>query len=110
MDKPKTDFYKRGKTGLQAKCKTCQNTNRKKYYKPHTSIRLALDISQEEVDEVLSIGQCQACGTTDRKLCIDHDHRTNKVRGLLCHNCNTALGLVGDNLSTLENLITYLKT
>jgi len=40
---------------------------------------------------------------------IDHCHSTNKVRGVLCNNCNTALGLVGDNISTLTNAVKYLQ-
>ena len=43
-------------------------------------------------------------------LVVDHNHKTNKVRGLLCHNCNRALGLLQDNTETLENAINYLKS
>ena len=42
--------------------------------------------------------------------CIDHCHITNKVRGVLCNNCNTALGLVKDNRQTLLNMLQYLDT
>jgi hypothetical protein len=42
-------------------------------------------------------------------LCVDHDHNTGKVRGLLCLNCNMVLGLVYDNTQTLLNLVAYLK-
>ena len=112
VELPLSDFYKRtyssGKTGTQHNCKSCQNKNRNKYYKPHASIKYTLDLSWEEVEEITSPGKCEACGSTNR-LCIDHDHKTNKPRGLLCHNCNTALGLVGDNLEILSNLIAYLK-
>lgn len=44
-----------------------------------------------------------------KRFAIDHDHKTGKVRGLLCHKCNTALGLVGDDIETLENMMKYLK-
>ena len=112
-DKPLTEFHKRtyksGKEGLQHNCKTCATLLRKKYYKPHSKIKYQLGLSWDQVTEITSPGKCAACGSTDR-LCIDHDHQTNEVRGLLCHNCNTALGLVGDNLDTLSNLITYLRT
>ena len=43
-------------------------------------------------------------------LVVDHNHKTNKVRGLLCHNCNRALGLLQDNTETLESAINYLKS
>lgn len=40
---------------------------------------------------------------------IDHDHTTGKVRGLVHGNCNTVLGFVKDNPTTLENLAKYLR-
>lgn len=47
-------------------------------------------------------------GRYDR-LHIDHDHKTGKVRGLLCHNCNTGLGVFRDKKISLENAIRYLE-
>ena len=44
-----------------------------------------------------------------RELAIDHDHRTGKVRGLLCHRCNKALGEFRDDISLLQSAINYLK-
>ena len=41
--------------------------------------------------------------------CIDHCHETNKVRGLLCFHCNTALGHVFDKPQILERMVNYLK-
>lgn len=38
----------------------------------------------------------------------DHCHKTNQVRGILCHSCNIALGAVKDNLETLSEMIVYL--
>ena len=42
------------------------------------------------------------------KLVVDHDHETGAVRGILCHNCNRALGLFKDNVSFLQTAIKYL--
>jgi len=112
VEQPYSNFYTRtyssGKIGTQHNCKSCASAVRKKYYKPHSKIKYQLNLSWEEVEEITSPGKCEACGSTSR-LCIDHNHETNKPRGLLCHNCNTAIGLVGDNLETLSNLIEYLK-
>lgn len=53
------------------------------------------------------------CKTTDpgskRGWHTDHDHETGKVRGLLCHHCNVALGNVQDSVDKLQGLIDYLK-
>lgn len=43
------------------------------------------------------------------KLVVDHCHETGAIRGLLCHNCNRALGLLKDDVSRLETSIEYLK-
>ena len=100
--------YKSGNTGLQRNCRECASVVRKRYHKPHTSIRLKLKLSQEEVDKITAPGKCEACGRADRRLCIDHDHDTKKPRGLLCHNCNTALGLLSDNVQEILKLSQYL--
>ena len=43
------------------------------------------------------------------KLVVDHCHTTGTVRGLLCHNCNRALGLLQDNTDSLREAINYLE-
>ena len=42
-------------------------------------------------------------------LSLDHDHETNEIRGLLCDNCNRAIGFLQENLSTIESAIKYLN-
>jgi len=42
-------------------------------------------------------------------MCVDHDHVTLKVRGILCNKCNFAIGQLDDKISLLENAIIYLK-
>ena len=96
--------YKSGKVGLQSKCKSCSTKVRKQYHRPHSSIRYQLGLTQEEVDFITAPGVCQSCGSSSRKLCIDHKHGTKKPRGLLCHNCNTALGLLKDEFTGLDSL------
>lgn len=44
------------------------------------------------------------------RLCIDHCHDSGKVRGLLCHACNTAIGKFEDRIDLLNNAILYLKS
>ncbi len=40
---------------------------------------------------------------------VDHDHETNEVRSILCHNCNVCLGQAHDSISILEAMIVYLR-
>jgi Zn-finger nucleic acid-binding protein len=56
-------------------------------------------------------GVCKTCGGVNatKPLFVDHCHTTGKVRGLLCQNCNWALGCVQDNPEILTALIQYLK-
>lgn len=44
-----------------------------------------------------------------KRLAIDHDHSTGRIRGLLCAKCNSMLGLAQDDVSILENAIKYLR-
>ena len=71
-------------------------------------------ISLEQYDEMLKAqqGVCGICATscdTGMNLAVDHCHDTNKVRGLLCKNCNTALGLLKENVENMNKAINYIK-
>lgn len=52
---------------------------------------------------------CEICGAADRRMHVDHDHETNEYRGVLCSNCNTAIGLAGEKVDTLLGMISYLN-
>ena len=52
---------------------------------------------------------CEICGK-EGNLHVDHNHETGKYRGVLCHGCNTSLGLVNENIMTLIKMIKYIKT
>lgn len=75
-------------------------------------------LSKEKFDEMVDRfdGKCYTCKTNEATN-IDHDHSCcpggrscgKCVRGILCHHCNTALGLVKDSEEILNNLIKYLK-
>lgn len=57
-------------------------------------------------------GACAICRRqeTGKRLAVDHDHTTGVVRGLLCQKCNTALGLLGDDIHLIDAAWTYLCT
>ena len=111
---PDNHFHKRtfksGRVGLQPKCKKCSTEVRRGYYKPHEKTRQKLKITEEQYQELMSAEVCEICGQDfEGKKCIDHCHTMEKVRGVLCNKCNTALGLVGDNVNTLSLMIDYIN-
>jgi hypothetical protein len=71
-------------------------------------------LSLEDYKELYNLqdGKCAICHVDFSLLKnsppIDHDHTTGKVRGLLCSNCNTALGLMKDDMGRLQEAIDYL--
>jgi hypothetical protein len=72
-------------------------------------------ITPEQYDAMLAQqnGLCALCQTPEtdtrnRVLCVDHDHATKKVRGLLCNGCNRGLGFFQDKVTVLQTAIEYL--
>jgi hypothetical protein len=55
--------------------------------------------------------RCQICGKQKprSKLAIDHDHQTGLVRGVLCLNCNSGIGMFGDTLESVRKAVEYLE-
>jgi len=104
--------YSSGKIGWQNKCKSCEREVKKNYYKPHEFARRLFKLSDEEYFRLIedTQGKCDICkNPMGRKVCIDHCHETQKIRGVLCNNCNTALGLFNDNISVMKDAIQYLE-
>lgn len=57
-------------------------------------------------------GACAICGTVPyygKSLCVDHNHDTGYIRGLLCINCNTAIGNFRESKELMRNAIRYLE-
>ena len=116
VEKPLVDFYVR-----QADCKVCQlskrketyHANRDKYRDKH--LRQTYQITLDEYNQMFAEqeGCCAICGThecsTGKSLAVDHDHKTGKVRGLLCANCNTAIGKLNDDEDTILRAADYLR-
>ena len=51
---------------------------------------------------------CQVCSSS-KDLCIDHNHKTGTVRGILCKCCNTALGMLNEDVVRIRKLIQYIE-
>ena len=62
-------------------------------------------------------GLCAICGQSETRLfngsitrlCVDHNHKTGKIRKLLCHRCNSSIGQFEDNIELLAKAIQYLE-
>jgi len=70
-------------------------------------------LNPEDAERLWVLAQmCTLCGrpfSTPLRKCVDHDHKTGKVRGILCGSCNRALGLFGDSVERLQKAIDYLR-
>ena len=122
-EKLATDFYVRNKITMvrHSSCKECdkdrvkarhqENPERTRNNDLKRNYGITLKEHQQMFDQ--QQGVCAICKNEGdgkwKKLCVDHDHKTGKVRGLLCSNCNRMLGLVGDNINALTNAVSYLK-
>ena len=86
----------------------------KKISREHT-FKITRGISHEERDKLLELqgGVCKCCGKSThgskKGWHVDHNHATGVIRGVLCANCNIALGQVNDSIEQLEQLIMYIK-
>lgn len=122
--KTRRALYPDGKAGTSSRCRDCDKTARKRYAAKNKAACKASDrryhlsrygLTPEDYRIMLEkqAQSCLGCGTHQsellRNLVVDHDHKTNKIRGLLCHQCNVALGLLRDNAGTLKRLINYLN-
>lgn len=54
-------------------------------------------------------GLCAICSREMKKACVDHDHATKKIRELLCHPCNIALGMLRDSPCLARKAALYLE-
>jgi hypothetical protein len=54
-------------------------------------------------------GVCDICKRVPVKPVIDHCHKTNKVRGIICNTCNSGIGMLKDDLKIIKNAVKYLE-
>lgn len=72
-----------------------------------------ITLQQYEIMFIEQNGSCAICSIKQeevgRNFDVDHDHKTGIVRGLLCVNCNTALGLLKEDKNRAEKMFQYLE-
>jgi hypothetical protein len=97
-------------------CKDCRCTQNRGTESRSRKLQFKYKITHEDYLNILETqnGVCLGCGVKAEEqyhgvLDVDHNHKTGKVRGLLCSTCNRLLGFAGDNVSVLLNLAAYLN-
>ena len=104
------------KSGRFTYCKPCHNArtkrNKERRYGGERNflLKLRYGVDSDEVDGILAEQGflCPIC-LSQRPQHVDHDHQTGKVRGVLCFNCNGALGRFEDDVTRLRAAMEYLE-
>lgn len=80
---------------------------------PHLMWKYGITLADYDMMLEIQGGVCAICGKTPeenkRRLCVDHDHETGQVRGILCTQCNSVLGFWKDNPETARQAMIYLR-
>jgi hypothetical protein len=120
LEKIQSEFYKdkQKSTGYRPDCKDCNkkkcsewaknNKERRKYY----VLKSSKGLTREQYDQLLKEQKnvCAICNSKlSKRLSVDHCHKTNLVRGLLCGKCNFGLGYFNDDPELLKKAIFYLS-
>lgn len=110
MTKPKGG----GNCGRRKCCPNCSRTHRLLRNFRHGLWRYyRMTIEEYDTLRVKQDFRCAICRRHEsefkRRLAVDHDHETGQNRGLLCINCNPALGKFKEDVTILERAIIYLK-
>lgn len=123
--KKREEGYRRAKGVLPATVGHDKVAYMKQWHKDNPEFRRAqhlrryYDMTLDEYQAMLNAqkGVCKACGKTETRtaqgtichLHVDHDHKTGRIRGLLCNRCNMALGYAQDDPNILEALASYIR-
>jgi Recombination endonuclease VII len=117
-----SQFPKNNKTwdGRSSQCKSCLNLKNRGLTSSRrkASVKRCYNVSLEFIDQLYTDqeGKCVICGVFKPYhggrgaggLVIDHDHKTGKIRGLLCTHCNVMIGMAKENLDILRKAQEYL--
>ena len=125
--KSNDDFYWAGQynDGTRKKdsvCKVCNISKRRYSKKPIDGVSRSSTLERAkkygvtpgEFQNMLASqdSKCIICGKehlSPHSLCLDHNHKTNTIRGLLCHRCNLGIGHFFDSPATLRKAAEYLE-
>lgn len=107
-------YYQAHKEEIALRIKSLSKEN-KDFFRER-GLRRSHSIGVSEYNSMLfqQDGKCAICGTTDPRgrknvFHVDHDHKSGKIRGLLCHNCNLAIGLLEDDVNRIRKAANYVE-
>lgn len=117
--KPLSEYHNesRSKDGKTYRCKPCARAAARRHYCPIRSANYLREkkygVTQEQWDLMSKRcdDKCEICGKENkhRALCVDHNHDTGEVRGLLCDNCNVGIGKLQDSVDLIQKAAVYLQ-
>jgi hypothetical protein len=108
----KKKYYEDNKEATAIYMKKYRNENKEAKWESSIKRNYGIDASDYEEMMVKQEGKCSICKevcSSNKRLSVDHCHLTGKVRGLLCSKCNTAIGLLKDDVALLSTATEYLK-
>ena len=113
-DVKKREYYYANHADQRIKAKERDSTLEGKHKIKDRMYRRKYGITKNQVDNLLEQQNyaCVICNLNfdeKNRCCVDHDHNTGKVRGILCHPCNVSLGLIKDSIKTAQSMAKYLK-
>lgn len=105
------------KTNIRGHCMNKINeTNKLRYDEGRSVVKMRDGFTYTSEDKIFlwesQDGKCAICKDaieTPNIGCVDHDHSTIKMRGMLCGSCNKMLGYARDNIESLKSAIVYLE-
>lgn len=95
------------RSGLRSACKVCCGVQQEQWRALNPDYRTLHTYNLTPAQFAAMSQVCEICGTAD-DLVVDHDHDTNGVRGRLCRQHNSAIGLLGDDPALVRAALVYL--
>ena len=103
------EYYRKNKAQLSRAQRLAYRKNPKRFRGYRLKTKYGMSLAEFERRVASQDGKCLICGLAELKMVVDHDHETKAVRGVLCGNCNSGIGLLKDSIEVLTSAIRYLK-
>lgn len=108
--KPHSEWHRNASAsdGLATCCKTCKTCKAVKGREGHLKRQYGMTEAERDAMVAAQKGLCVICLRAPA-VHVDHSHKTGKVRGVLCFNCNSAIGKLGDDPDAVRRAAAYLE-